>query len=204
MCENKKDCGCGCSVKKKSLTESKQILKEGTWAPTVWDKNVALQAKNILQGLIESGESNSVNVSMLLKRFEKKFWNKIGDDILYDRIGSAADQFEKKLPNWKNTILSAIQRIDQLEAQYAKGNKLKESLKTKKTQLLEKINLKLPPNTKVELVKQAKIAQDAMYNLYAQIEKNNTLNENFLGIVDSGFERINEILIVLMNQNSIK
>lgn len=204
MCENKKDCGCGCSIKKKSLTESKQILKEGTWAPTVWDKNVALQAKNILQGLIESGESNSVNISMLLKRFEKKFWNKIGDDVLYDQTRSAASEFEKKLPNWKNTILTAIQRIDQLEKQYVKENKLKESLKIKKTQLLEKIKLNITSSAKIELVKQTKIALDAIYTVYAQCERKDIEHNEFLDMVDKTFENISELLAVLISQESVE
>ena len=203
MCNGKKQCSCGCAIKKKSMMESKKILKEGTWAPDVWDKNVALQAKNILQNL--SDTSDSVDISRLLKRFEKKFWNKIGDDKLYDLTGQAAHEYEKGLPNWKNTLTYAIQRIDELENGYQTRG-IKESKKNShfKKELLEKINLKLTSNTKIEMVKQAKNAMDAMYSIYLQIERKDIEHDSFLNMVDQTFENISELLAVLVSQESVE
>jgi hypothetical protein len=236
MCQGKKDCGCGCT-EKKPLTEAKQPkedLREGTWAPDVWDKNVAIQAKNVLQGLIENGTA-SLNVATFLDRFERKYFNKIGDDKLYDLIGQASDEFIKKLPNWKETLSKAIMRIDILEGIYQENEKkeklhphssipswihpqgkyknLGESKKVikeevgnmeSKQKLQEKINLKLTSNTKIELVKQAKTALDAMYSIYSLAERRDIEHNSFLDMVDKTFENISELLAVLISQESIE
>ena len=198
MCENKTNCSCGCSVKKE--------IKEGTWAPTVWNKNTAMEAKTILQGLInDSRKDQEVNLINLLDKFSKKYWNKIGDDEFYDYIDNAKFEFEKKRPAaiWRRQLLLAINRIDQLEKIYLNKNRIEEAA-AKKKELLEKINLKLTSNTKIELVKQAKIALDAMYTIYSQCEKRDVEHDGFLDIVDSTFEKISELLAVLIGQESIE
>lgn len=181
--------------------ESK-ILKEGTWAPHVWSKEVAIKAKNILQGIIESNDPK-LDVEKLLNRFEKKFFNQIGDDMLYDYINQAALEYRKKRPTWKPRLTAAIARINQLESSYAQDGRIKESIK-KKSDLLEKINLKLTSNTKIELVKQAKIALDAIYMIYDKAEKREVSHDGFLNIVDETFEKISELLAVLIGQESVE
>lgn len=252
MCEGKKKCSCGCKTKK-PISESKKILKEGTWAPTVWDDNVALQAKNILRGMIDTFDS--VDIAKLINRFEKKFWNKIGDDEFYDYLDQASSEFSRGYPNWKNNIEKASQRVDQLAEIYKKEGKVSDNTfkvnetatsvdklpkqakfklhcdkcdldfdanfkKTacpkcgvisnhvlnegkQKRKILEKINLKLPSNTKTEFVKQAKVALDAIYTLYVKMEKKDVDNEVFLNLIDNVFEDLNRILVILISQQSV-
>lgn len=72
-----------------------------------------------------------------------------------------------------------------------------------RSKLLEKINLRLTSNTKIELVKQAKIALDAMYALYSQCERRDIEHNDFLDMVDKTFENISELLAVLIGQESV-
>jgi len=78
-----------------------------------------------------------------------------------------------------------------------------ESKQSNKELLIEKIKLQLTSNQKKDFLKQTRIALDALLSLYDLAEKVNITNENVLDLIDKGFESTNEILTILVIQDSI-
>lgn len=82
---------------------------------------------------------------------------------------------------------------------------LEESKKSlEKSLLFEKVDLKVTSNTKKELLKQTRTALDALLSIYDQLEKNNLDNSTFTNLVDEAFSNTNEILTILVVQDSIE
>ena len=67
-----------------------------------------------------------------------------------------------------------------------------------------KVNLKLTSNTKRELIKRAKVALDAIYSIYDICERLNIEQKQFIDNLDEAFEGTNEMLTLLVTQNSIE
>ena len=70
--------------------------------------------------------------------------------------------------------------------------------------LQEKINLVLTSNYKKELLKQTRIALDALLSVYDICEKANINKNDFLNLVDDAFSNTNEMLTILVVQDSVE
>ncbi len=66
-----------------------------------------------------------------------------------------------------------------------------------------KVNLKLSSNAKRDLIKKAKTALDAIYQIYDICERLGVDNSKFIDWIDEAFEGTNEALTILVCQNSI-
>lgn len=83
-------------------------------------------------------------------------------------------------------------------------NEAKQKKPVEKSIILEKVDLKITSNTKRELTKQAKTALDALYTIYDTAEKQNISSDKFLQFVDGAFENVNELLTILVEQQSVE
>jgi hypothetical protein len=191
MCENKTNCSCGCSTKKQSLTEAKDSIKKRLKEAPQKKQTIELsvsdregELKDLLHAIKDiSNSGHSFEVWVDPKKDNDINSNhKDGPRFYID--GDGSDKiFDIKIS--ENTIDESINLSD-------------------KQQLFEKIDLKLSSNTKRELVKHVKAALDAMYNVYNIAEKQNITKDEFLDLVDGSFEDINELLTLLVTQNSIE
>lgn len=85
----------------KRRKEKKETLNEGTWA---LEKDKIDDYKKELEAIKDPSEINDA--------LYKRWWNVIGDDILYDFLDSAKDN---ENGNWKKDISTAIKRLKELE-----------------------------------------------------------------------------------------
>lgn len=67
-----------------------------------------------------------------------------------------------------------------------------------------KVNLKLSSNVKRELIKKAKSALDAIYSIYDITERLGIDAKPFVDYLDGGFEGVNEMLTLLVTQESVE
>lgn len=67
-----------------------------------------------------------------------------------------------------------------------------------------RVNLKLTSNAKRDLIKKAKTALDAIYAIYDICERLGIDNQKFVDQLDEAFEGTNEMLTILVVQNSIE
>lgn len=75
--------------------------------------------------------------------------------------------------------------------------------KLEKLDEAKKVNLKITSNTKRELIKNVKVAQDSIYNVYNTLEKLGIEANSFTGQLDDAFTGINNMMEILIGQKSI-
>lgn len=111
---------------KNGIRESKSLM-EGTWAISGegWN-NTCKSLRNIItyvNGI--DNDLKSTNVVSILKSFEDKHWNEIGDDEFYDDIdGAIKFSKENKMDAVKNSLSDAMGRLDELRKQFSAQMKM--------------------------------------------------------------------------------
>ena len=76
--------------------ESFRPIYEGTWAYTRKDTEEMINALNDIKN------PNEIN-----DEFYKIWWNKVGDDLLYDEL----DKAKKEPQNWQSYVMAAVERL---------------------------------------------------------------------------------------------
>jgi len=67
--------------------------------------------------------------------------------------------------------------------------------------LQEVINLEISSSRKIEALKQARVANEAILSLYELCQKSGVKNPDFLSILDKAYSNTNALLTVLVVQN---
>jgi len=177
MCENKKNCSCGCKTKK-SMTESKnlkKILRERNY-------DYIFQKINRPKDL-EAAEN-----------FENSdYFNNPIDDNDYAR------QFISYLSKREKGQLQNVEdRHDEGDVSFKESKSFKKQVEL----LQEKVNLNITSNCKKDLLKQIRIASDALLTIYDIVERQNISQKQFEDLLDDAFSNVNELLTVLVVQET--
>lgn len=117
-----------------------------------------------------------------------------------------ADYYENFAKQLRNNGEKHGEQIMLGKAAAAREGKLVdgEIVEVKNLNEASKVNLKLSSNSKRDLIRKAKTALDAIYQIYDICERLGIDNSKFIDWIDEAFEGTNEALTILVTQESIE
>lgn len=197
MCQGKKSCSCGCSVKKK-ITENEIANKE--YDITKSKDYIAIKGIGFFYE-IEKHMDGHITFTVN----EDKSMDAVSPISLLVFMGNESKgYFGTSKPKdifFSHSVMTAFRET------FLNGSDLVEAVdKLKdKTLLLEtRVNLKLTSNNKRELIKKAKTALDSIYSIYDICEKLGIDSKAFIKHLDKSFTGTNDMLNILVTQDTIE
>jgi len=178
MCENKKNCNCGCKTKK-SITESKTIKKVLRERNYDYIFNKLKRPKDL-----EAAENFENSDYFQNPRNDHEYAKQFGDYLHRRETGQ---------------LQNVEDRHDDGDVSFRESKSFKKQVEL----LQEKVNLQVTSNCKKDLLKQIRIASDALLTIYDIVEKQNINQKQFEDLLDDAFSNVNELLTIAVVQESI-